>query len=78
MEYSSVEPIINKPTNQCMAATISRTKIINDKLSPLDGFKMAESFGIKIKEKTKDKDYEIPIQIPYIADMQNKDKLRKN
>jgi hypothetical protein len=38
MEDSSDEPIIDKPTHQCMAAIISRTKIINDKLTPSDGF----------------------------------------
>jgi hypothetical protein len=38
---------------------------------------MAESFGIKPKEKTKDEDYEFPMQIPYIAEMQNKDKSLK-
>jgi hypothetical protein len=35
---------------------------------------MAEAFGIKSKKKTKDEDYEFPIQIPYIAKMQDKDK----
>jgi hypothetical protein len=35
---------------------------------------MAEAFGVKSKKKTKDKEYEFPIQIPYIAKMQNKDK----
>jgi hypothetical protein len=57
-----------------MAAIISRTEIINDELSPLDGFEMAEAFGIKSKKKTKDEDYEFPMQIPFIAKMQNKDK----
>jgi hypothetical protein len=46
MEDSSDEPILDKPTHQCMAAIISRTKIINDKISSSDGFEMAESFGI--------------------------------
>jgi hypothetical protein len=77
MEDSSGEPILDKPTHQCMAAIISRTKIINDKLSPSDGFEMAESFGIKTKEKTKDEDYKFPMQFPYIAEMQNKDKSLK-
>jgi hypothetical protein len=35
---------------------------------------MAESFGIKSKKKTKDEDYKFPVQIPYIAKMQDKDK----
>jgi hypothetical protein len=77
MEDSSDEPILDKPTHQCMAAIILRTKIINDKLSPSYGFEMAESFCIKTKEKTKDEDYEFPMQIPYIAEMQNKDKSLK-
>jgi hypothetical protein len=58
-----------------MAAIISRTEIINDELSPTDGFEMAEAFGIKSKKKTKDEDYEFPMQIPYIAKMQEQDKL---
>jgi hypothetical protein len=28
---------------------------------------MAEAFDIKPKKKTKDEDYEFPMQIPYIA-----------
>jgi hypothetical protein len=36
---------------------------------------MAEAFGIKSKKKTKDEDYEFPIQILYIAKIQDKDKL---
>jgi hypothetical protein len=58
-----------------MAAIISRTTIINQELSANDGFEMAEASGIKSKKKTKDEEYEFPIQIPYIAKMQNKDKL---
>jgi hypothetical protein len=50
-----------------MAAIISRTEIINDELSPTYGFEMAEAFGIKSKKKTKDEDYEFPMQIPYIS-----------
>jgi hypothetical protein len=61
MEDSSDESILDKPTNQCMAAIISRAKIINDKLSPSDGFEMAESFGNKSKNKTKDEDHEFPM-----------------
>jgi hypothetical protein len=45
MEDSSGEYIIDK-----MAAIISRTKIMNNKLSPSDDFEMAESFGIKSKK----------------------------
>jgi hypothetical protein len=60
-----------------MAAIISRTEIINDELSQTDGFEMAEAFGIKSKKKTKDEEYEFPMQIPYIAKMQNKDKSLK-
>jgi hypothetical protein len=48
---------------------------MNDELSPIDGFEMAEAFGIKYKKKTKEEEYEFPMQIPYIAKMQNKDKL---
>jgi hypothetical protein len=48
---------------------------MNDELSPTDGFQMAEAFGIKSKNKTKDEDYEVPMQIPYISKMQDKDKL---
>jgi hypothetical protein len=33
---------------------------------------MAESFGIKTKNKTKYEDYEFPIQIPYISKIQDK------
>jgi hypothetical protein len=57
-----------------MADIISRTEIINDELSPTDGFEMAEAFGIEYKNKTKDEDYEFTMQIPYIAKIQNKDK----
>jgi hypothetical protein len=38
---------------------------------------MAESFGIKSKKKTKEEDHEFPMQIPYIAKMQDKDKSLK-
>jgi hypothetical protein len=79
MKDSSDESILDKPTHQCMATIISRTKIINDELSPSDGFEMSESFGTKSKNKTKDEDHEFPMQIPYIAKMQDKDKsLKKN
>jgi hypothetical protein len=61
-----------------MAAIISRTEITNQELSPTDGFDMAESFGIKSKNKTKDEDYDFSLQIPYIAKMQDKDKLLMN
>jgi hypothetical protein len=39
-----------------MEAIISRTEIINDEQSPADGFEMAEAFGIKYNNKTKDED----------------------
>jgi hypothetical protein len=77
MKDSSDESILDKPTHQCMEAIISRTKNINDKLSPSDGFEMAESFGNKSKKKTKDEDHEFPMQISYIAKMQDKDKSLK-
>jgi hypothetical protein len=64
----------SNPTTQCMAAIISRTEIINDELSPTDGFEMDEAFGTKYKKKTKDEYYESPMQIPYIVKMQDKDK----
>jgi hypothetical protein len=57
-----------------MAAIISRTKIINKELPASDGFEMAEAFGVKSKKRTKDEEYEFPMQIPYIVKMQNKDK----
>jgi hypothetical protein len=66
--------ILKKPTTQCMAAIVSRTEIINDEISPTYGFEMAEAFGMKSKKKTKDEDYEFPMQITFIAKMQNKDK----
>jgi hypothetical protein len=74
LDDPSEESNLEKPTTLCMAAIISRTEIINDELSPTDGFKMAEAFGIKSKKKTKDEDYKFPMQIPYIAKMQDKDK----
>jgi hypothetical protein len=61
MKDSSDESILEKPTITCMAAIISRTKIIKDELSPSDGFEMAESFGMKNKNKTKDEDHEFPM-----------------
>jgi hypothetical protein len=39
-----------------MAAIITITEIINDELSPTDGFEMAEAFGIKSKKKTNDEE----------------------
>jgi hypothetical protein len=57
-----------------MASIISRSEILNDKLSTTDGFEMAESFGNKIKNKTKDEAYKFPRQITYITKMQDKDK----
>jgi hypothetical protein len=57
-----------------MAAIISKTELINDELTPTDGFEIAEAFGMKSKKKTKDEDYEFPMQIPVIAKTQNKDK----
>jgi hypothetical protein len=62
---------------KCTVAIISRTKIINDELSPSDGFEMAESLGMKSKKKTKDEDHEFPMQIPYIAKMQDTNKSLK-
>jgi hypothetical protein len=58
-----------------MADIISRKEIIGDELPPTDGFEMAEAFGIKSKKKTKDEDHKFPMQIPYIAKMQDKDKI---
>jgi hypothetical protein len=54
-----------------MSAIISRSEMLDDKLSSTYGFEMAESFGIKTKKKTKDKDYEVTMQIPYIAKIQD-------
>jgi hypothetical protein len=56
-----------------MAAIISKTEIINDELYPIDGLEMAEVFGMKSKKKTKDEDYEFPMQVPFIAKMPKKD-----
>jgi hypothetical protein len=74
LDDSKIESKFEKPTAQCMAAIISRTEINDYELSPADGFEMAESFGMKSKKKTKDEDYEFPMQIPFIAKMQNNDK----
>jgi hypothetical protein len=57
-----------------MVAIISRTEMINDELSPTDGFEIAEAFSMKSKKKPEDKDYEFSMQISFIAKMQNKDK----
>jgi hypothetical protein len=57
-----------------MAAIISRTEIIDDKLSATDGFEIAEAFGTQSENKTKYEDYEFPMQIPCIAKVQVKDK----
>jgi hypothetical protein len=57
-----------------MATIISRSEILNDKLSSTDGLGIAEAFGIKSKKKTKDEEYEFPVKILYIAKMQEKDK----
>jgi hypothetical protein len=43
-----------------MAASMSRSEIMNDKLSP-DGFEMTQSFGLKSKNKPKDEEYEFPM-----------------
>jgi hypothetical protein len=74
LDYSSEESRLEKPTVPCTEAIIWRTEISNDELSPTDGYEMAEAFGIKSKRKTKDEDYGFPVQIPYIAKMQDKDK----
>jgi hypothetical protein len=74
LDDSSEESKLEKPTALCMAAIISRTEIINDELFPTDVFEMAEAFGKKSKKKTNYEDYEFPMQIPYIAKMQDKDK----
>jgi hypothetical protein len=58
-----------------MAAIISRSEILNDKLSATDDFEMDESFGIKTTKKTKDEDYEFPLQTRNITIVQDKDKL---
>jgi hypothetical protein len=48
---------------------------MNDERSPTDDFEMAaEAFGITSLKKTKEEDCEFPMQIPYIAKMQDKDK----
>jgi hypothetical protein len=41
LDDSSEESKLEKPSALCMAAIISRTEIINDELSPTDGFEMA-------------------------------------
>jgi hypothetical protein len=71
---SSKDSNLEKPTAQCIAAITSKTEIINDEISPTDGFEMAEAVGMKYKKKTIDEDYEFPMQILYIAKMQYKEK----
>jgi hypothetical protein len=44
-----------------MSAIVSRAEIINDELSPEDGFEMADALGIKSKKKNKDEVYEFPM-----------------
>jgi hypothetical protein len=56
LDDSSKESNFEKPTAQCMAAIISITEIMNDEISPIDGFEMAEGLGIKSKKKTKDEE----------------------
>jgi hypothetical protein len=46
--------------------------MINDELYLADGYEMADAFGIKYKKKNKNEYYKFPMQIPYIAKMQNK------
>jgi hypothetical protein len=53
LDDSSKESKLEKPTVLRMAAIISRTEIINDELSPTDGFEMGQAFGIKSKMRTK-------------------------
>jgi hypothetical protein len=54
LDDSSEESKLEKPTTaQCKAAIISRSDIIDDKLSATDGFEMIESFGINLRRKTK-------------------------
>jgi hypothetical protein len=74
LEQLSEESKPEKPTAQCMAAIVSRSEILNEKLSVKDGFEIAESFGIKTKKITKYEDYEFPMKIPYIAKLKDKDK----
>jgi hypothetical protein len=57
-----------------MSAIILRTEIINDELSPTYSFEMAEAFGVESKKRTKEENYEFPMQIPCIAKMQDQDK----
>jgi hypothetical protein len=77
VDDSSEESNLERSTAQCMAIIISRSEILNDKLSVTDGFEMAESYGIKTKKKTKDGDYKFPMQTPSIAKIQDKDKSLK-
>jgi hypothetical protein len=44
---SSGESNLEKPKAHCMAAVVSRSEILNDKLSATYGFEMAGSFGSK-------------------------------
>jgi hypothetical protein len=53
LDDSKIESYLEKPTAQCMAAIVSRKEIINDELSPTDGFEMAEAFGLRSKKKRK-------------------------
>jgi hypothetical protein len=44
LDDSTEEFKLEKPKAQCMAAIISRSEILDEKLSALDGFEMAESW----------------------------------
>ena len=67
MEPSKLE---DKPTSfLCMAAIMVRTDCIKDDLDP-DVFENAENFGETTKERS---DYTFPMDMPYIAEMQEKD-----
>jgi hypothetical protein len=60
----------DKPTFQFIAAIMARTECILSDLDP-DVFENAEHFGETTKECT---DYTFPMDMPYIAEIQEKDK----
>jgi hypothetical protein len=67
MEPSKQE---DKPTFQFMAAIMVRSPCILNELDP-DIFENAENFGETTEERN---DYTFPMDMPYIAEMQEKDK----
>jgi hypothetical protein len=55
-----------------VAAIISRSEILNDKLSATNGFEMGESFGIKTKRKPKMRTMNFPCKLPTLQKCKTK------